>query len=100
MNNPQAAMEQFESEYGNAHVKLAKRQPDVETFDALLVAEESRPNLGTESYAPGWIQPFVAMVDSLAQDHFMRLAASTGGLAGVRAVRMGYGEGYVAENDD
>ena len=54
--------------------------------------------------------PFVAVVANLAQDQFMRMAASTGGLASVipsaigpalvRAVQMGYAEGYLAAKDD
>ena len=110
MNGPQASMEQFELDYNNALAMLAERHPEDESVDSLLVAEESRPNMGTEDYAPDWIQPFVAVVANLAQDQFMRMAASTGGLASVipyaigpalvRAVQMGYAEGYLAAKDD
>ena len=110
MSGPQASMEQFELDYNNALAMLAERHPDDESVDSLLVAEESRPNMGTEGYAPDWIQPFVAVVANLAQDQFMRMAASTGGLASVipsaigpalvRAVQMGYAEGYLAAKDD
>ena len=78
MNNPQTAMEQFESEYGNELAMLAERRPDGESIDALLVVEENRPNLGgLASVMPQAIGPAL-----------------------VRAVRMGYAEGYVAAKDD
>ncbi|MCH8309017.1 MAG: hypothetical protein IIB17_00800 [Chloroflexi bacterium] len=81
MNNPQTSMEQFELDYNNALAMLAERHPEDGAIDALLFAEEARPNSGSDNYAPEWIQPFVSVVANLAQDHFMRMAASTGGLA-------------------
>lgn len=110
MINSQTSMEQFELDYSNALAMLAERQPDDGAIDALLFAEEARPNSGADIYAPDWIQPFVAVVANLAQDHFMRMAATTGGLASVipqaigpalvRAVQLGYTEGYFAAKDD
>ena len=110
MNNPQNSMEQFELDYNNALAMLAERQPDDQSVDALLFAEEARPNSGVDNYAPEWIQPFVAVVANLAQENFMRMAASTGGLTSVipqaigpalvRAVQLGYIEGYYAAKDD
>ena len=110
MNNPQTSMEQFELDYNNALAMLAERHPEDGAIDALLFAEEARPNSGSDNYAPEWIQPFVSVVANLAQDHFMRMAASTGGLASVipqaigpalvRAVQLGYTEGRCAAKDD
>ena len=59
MNDPQASMEQFELDYNNALAMLAERHPDDESVDSLLVAEESRPNMGTEvtlltGFSPLW----------------------------------------------
>jgi len=110
MNNLQAPMERFELDYGAALAALAERHPDDESVDALLFAEEARPILAADQYAPDWIQPFEAVVANLAQDQFMRLAASAGGFASiipqaiapalVRAVQMGYAEGYKSAKDD
>ena len=57
MNNPQASMDQFELDFNNALAMLAERHPEDGAIDALLFAEEARPNLGSDSYAPEWIQP-------------------------------------------
>ena len=75
-----------------------------------MFAEEARSNAGADDYVPDWIQPFVAVVANLAQDNLIRLAASSGGLASVipqavapalvRAVQLGYVEGYFAAKDD
>lgn len=110
MNNPQTSMEHFELDYNNALAMLADTRPDDGAVDALLFAEEARPDSGSDAYTPEWIQPFVAVVANLAQDHFMRMAASSGGLASVipqaiapalvRAVQLGYTEGRRAANDD
>ncbi len=97
-------------DYENALAMLAERNAGDGAIDALMFAEEARPNAGVDQYAPDWIQPFVAVAASLAQDNFMRLAASSGGLASVipqaiapaivRAVQLGYVEGYFAAKDD
>lgn len=65
---------------------------------------------GPTATRPNGFNPFVAVVANLAQDHFMRMAASTGGLASVipqaigpalvRAVQLGYTEGFLAAKDD
>jgi hypothetical protein len=110
MNNPQTSMEQFEFDYSNALAMLAESRPDDEGIDSLLFPEEARTNMGVDGYAPEWIQPFVAVVANLAQDHFMRMATTTGGLTSVipqaiapalvRAVQLGYLEGYLSAKDD
>ena len=110
MTDPELSFQQFEMGYENALAMLAERHGDDTAVDALIFAEEARPNSGADQYAPDWIQPFVAVVAELAQDNLVRLAASSGGLASVipqaiapalvRAVQLGYVEGYFAAKDD
>lgn len=97
-------------DYTNAVAMLSERHPEDESVDALLFAEEARPNLGADIYAPDWIQPFVAVVADLAQGRLMRMAENAGGQASVipeaigpalvRAVQLGYTDGYLAAKDD
>ena len=110
LTDPQLSFEQFELDYENAVAMLAERHADDGAVDALMFVEEARPNTGADHYAPEWIQPFVAVVANLAQDNLIRLAAGSGGLASVipqaiapalvRAVQLGYVEGYFAAKDD
>ncbi len=110
MTDPQLSFEQFELDYENAVAMLAERHAGDGAVDALMFVEEARPNTGADHYAPEWIQPFVAVVANLAQDNLIRLAAGSGGLASVipqaiapalvRAVQLGYVEGYFAAKDD
>ena len=110
MTDPEISFQQFEMDYENALAMLAERHGDDGAVDALIFAEESRPNSGADQYAPDWIQPFVAVVANLAEENFVRMAASSGGLASVipqaiapalvRAVQLGYVEGYFAAKDD
>ncbi len=110
MTNPELGFQQFEMDYENALAMLAERHADNAAVDALIFAEEARPNAGADEYAPEWIQPFVAIAANLAQDNLIRLAASSGGLGSVipqaiapaiaRAVQLGYVEGYFAAKDD
>ena len=81
MTDPELSFQQFEMDYENALAMLAERHGDDTAVDALIFAEEARPNSGADQYAPDWIQPFVAVVAELAQDNLVRLAASSGGLA-------------------
>ncbi len=104
------AFQQFEMDYQNALAMLADRHAEDEAIDALIFAEEARPNAGVDQYAPEWIQPFLAVAANLAQENFMRMAARSDGLASaipsaiapalVRAVQLGYVEGYFAGKDD
>ena len=104
------SFQRFEMDYENALAMLAERHGDDGAVEALMFAEEARPNAGADEYAPEWIRPFVAVVANLAQDNFMRAAASSGALASVipqavapaivRAVQLGYVEGYLAAKDD
>ena len=110
MQDPELTFQRFEMDYENALAMLTERHSDNAAIDALIFAEEARPNSGADQYAPEWIQPFVAVVANLAQENLVRLAASTGGLASVipdaiapavvRAVQLGYVEGYFAAKDD
>ena len=110
MTESELSFQQFEVDYENALAMLAARHADDGAVDALLFAEEARPNSGAEQYTPDWIQPFVAVVANLAEENFVRLAASSGGLTSVipraiapalvRAVQLGYVEGYFAAKDD
>lgn len=110
MTDPELSFQQFELDYENALAVLAERHGDDAALDALLFAEEARPNSGADHYTPDWIQPFVAVVANLAEDNLIRMAASSGGLASVipqaiapalvRAVQLGYVEGYFAAKDD
>ena len=104
------SFQQFEMDYENALAMLAERYAEDGAVDALMFAEEARPNAGADEYAPEWLRPFVAVVANLAQENFVRMAASSGGLASVipqavapaivRAVQLGYVEGYLAAKDD
>ncbi len=110
MTNPELSFQQFEMDYENALAMLAERHVDDTALDALMFAEEARPNAGADQYQPDWIRPFVAVAANLAQENLIRLAASSGGLASVipqaiapaivRAVQLGYVEGYFAAKDD
>ena len=110
MTDSDFSFERFEMDYENALAILAERYGDDAAVDALMLAEEARPNAGADEYAPEWLRPFVAVTANLAQENFMRLAASSGGLASVipqavapaivRAVQLGYVEGYFAAKDD
>ncbi len=110
VNYPDLSFQRFEMDYENALAMLAERHAEDDAVDALMFAEEARPNSGADQYTPQWIQPFVAVVGSLAQDNFIRMAATSGGLASVipqaiapavvRAVQLGYVEGYFAAKDD
>ena len=110
VTDPELSFQQFEMDYENALAMLAERHGDDGAVDALIFAEESRPNSGADQYTPDWIQPFVAVVANLAEENFVRTAASSGGLASVipqaiapalvRAVQLGYVEGYFAAKDD
>ncbi len=110
MTNPELSFQQFETDYENALAMLAERHADDEALNALLFAEEARPNAGADQYSPDWIQPFVTVAANLARDNLIRLAASSGGLGSVipqaialaivRAVQLGYVEGYFAAKDD
>ena len=110
LTDPELSFQQFEADYENALAMLAERHVDDGALDALIFAEEARPNTGADQYSPEWIQPFVAVAANLAQDNFVRMAAQSGGLASVipqaiapalvRAVQLGYVEGYFAAKDD
>lgn len=110
MNDPQVSLDQFELDYTSALAMLSERHPEDEPVDALLFVEEARLNSGADVHSPDWIQPFVAVVANLAEDRFMRMAADTGGLVSlipqamapalVRAIQLGYTEGYLAAKDD
>ena len=110
MTNPELSFQQFEMDYENALAMLAERHVDDAALDALMFAEEARPNVGADQYSPEWIRPYVAVAANLAQENLVRLAASTGGFASVipqaiapaivRAVQLGYVEGYFAAKDD
>lgn len=110
MTDPELSFQQFEMDYENALAVLVERYGDDTAIDSLILAEEARPNSGADQYAPDWIRPFVAVVANLAQDNFVRMAAESGGLASVipqaiapalvRAVQLGYVEGYFAAKDD
>ena len=110
MTDSELSFQQFEMDYENALAMLFQRHTEDAAIDALMFAEEARPNSGSDQYVPDWIQPFVAVVADLAQDRFVRLAANSGGLASVipqaiapalvRAVQLGYVEGYFAAKDD
>ena len=109
MTEPDLSFQQFDTDYENGLAMLAERQSHA-AVDALMFAEEARQNSGADQYAPEWIQPFVAVVANLAQESLIRQPASSGGLASVipraiapalvRAVQMGYVEGYFAAKDD
>jgi predicted alpha/beta-hydrolase family hydrolase len=96
-------------DYENALAMLAERHMDDAALDALMFAEEARPNAGADQYSPEWIRPYVALAANLAQENLVRLTASTGGFASiipqaiapaiVRAVQLGYVEGYFAAKD-
>ena len=111
LTNADLSFQRFEMDYENALAMLAERHGDDGAVDALMLAEEARPNAGADEYAPDWIRPFVAVVANLAQENFMREAAGSGGgfasvipqavaPAIVRAVQLGYVEGYFAAKDD
>ena len=110
MTDPELTFQQFEMDYENALAMLAERYADDTAIDALMFTEEARPNAGADQYHPEWIRPFVAVVANMAQENLIRLAASSGGLASVipqaiapaivRAVQLGYVEGYFAAKDD
>ena len=110
MTNPELSFQQFEMDYENALAMLAERHADDAALDALMFAEEARPNAGADQYNPEWIRPFVAVAANLAQENLIRLAASSGGFGSVipqaiapaivRAVQLGYVEGYFAAKDD
>lgn len=110
MTSPDLSFQQFEMDYENALAMLAERYADDGAVDALMLAEEARPNAGADEYAPEWLRPFVQVAANLAQENFIRQAANSGGLASVlpqavapaivRAVQLGYVEGYFAAKDD
>ena len=110
MTNADLSFEQFDLDYENGLAILAERQGDDVAIDALLFADEARQNTGADQYVPEWIQPFVAVAANVAQENLIRQAAASGGLASVipraiapalvRAVQMGYVEGYFAAKDD
>ena len=110
MTEPDLSFQQFDMDYDNGLAMLAERQADDDAIDALMFAEETRQNSGADQYVPEWIQPFVAVVANLAQESLIRQPGSSAGLASVipraitpalvRAVQMGYVEGYFAAKDD
>ena len=110
MTDPALSFQQFDLDYENGLAMLAERQADDAAIDALMFAEETRQNSGADQYIPDWLQPFVAVAANLAQENLIRQAAASGGLASVmpraiapalvRAVQLGYVEGYFAAKDD
>ena len=110
MTDADLSFQQFDMDYENALAMLAERRADDDAIDALMFAEEARQNSGTDQYVPDWIQPFVAVAANVAQENLIRQAAASGGLASVipraiapalvRAVQMGYVEGYFVAKDD
>ncbi|MAF51965.1 MAG: hypothetical protein CL694_02970 [Chloroflexi bacterium] len=83
MSNPLSASERFEVDYSNALAMLLERRPNDTAVDDLLEAEEALANFGTADSSPRWIQPFAAVAVDLTQEHIVRLAATSGGLATV-----------------
>ena len=110
MTDSGLSFQRFEMDYESALAVLAERYGDDGAVEALMFAEEARPNAGADEYAPDWLQPFVTVVANLAHENLLRMAASSGGLASVipdavapaivRAVQLGYVEGYFAAKDD
>ena len=110
MTDSDLSFQRFEMDYESALAILAERYGDDGAVEALMFAEEARPNAGADEYAPDWLQPFVTVVANLAHENLLRMAASSGGLASVipdavapaivRAVQLGYVEGYFAAKDD
>ena len=110
MTDSDLSFQRFEMDYENALAILAERYGDDGAVEALMFAEEARPNAGADEYAPDWLQPFVTVVANLAHENLLRMAARSGGLASVipqavapaivRAVQLGYVEGYFAAKDD
>ena len=110
MSNHESGLQRFEIDYANSLAALSERYADERGVDDLLFVEEARLNAGADDYSPDWVQPFVAVVADLALEGIVRGAAGTGGLATVipqaiapaliRAVQLGYTEGYFAGNDD
>ena len=87
---------------------MSKRYADERGVD--LFVKEARLNAGADDFSPDWVQPFVAAVADLAVEAIVRRAAGTGGLATaipqaiapalIRAVQLGYTEGYFAGKED
>lgn len=110
MTDSDLSFQRFEMDYENALAILAERCGGDEAVAALMFAEEARPNAGADEYAPDWLRPFVAVAANIAHESFTRTAARSGGLASampdavapaiVRAVQLGYVEGYFAAKDD
>jgi|TARA_B100002003_G_scaffold246146_1_gene275220 hypothetical protein len=106
MSNPLSASERFEADYSNALAMLLERRPDDSAVDDLLDAEEALASMGTADSSPSWIRPFAAVVANVAQENIVRLASTSGGLATVipdaigpalmKAVQLGYTDGYLA----
>lgn len=110
MTDSALSFQRFEMDYESALAVLAERYGGDEAVEALMFAEEARPNAGADEYAPDWLRPFVTVVANLAHENLLRMAASSGGLASaipdavapaiVRAIQLGYVEGYFAAKDD
>ena len=110
MSNHDSGLQRFEIDFANSLAALTERFGDGRGVDDLLFVEEARLNAGADVYSPDWVEPFVAVVADLAVEAIVRREGGTGGLATVipqaiapaliRAVQLGYTEGYFAGKED
>jgi hypothetical protein len=110
MSNHDSGLQRFEIDFANSLAALTERFGEERGVDDLLFVEEARLSAGTDEYSPDWVQPFVAVVADLAVESIVRSAGGAGGLATVvpqaiapaliRAVQLGYTEGYFAGKED
>ena len=110
MHKTDTSMKQFESDYSKALKLLSECHLGDDFVDALLFVEEARVNSGSDDYLPEWIQPFVGILANLVENHIKHKSSNTGELTSVippaigptlvRAIQLGYTEGYFAAKDD
>jgi hypothetical protein len=100
MNSFADQSEAFDSACTQALSSLLESYGSDAAVKSLAFAEEARRSSSSDEYAPDWFQPFVSMVAGLhsaqppeSQPGFMIAAI-------VRAIQLGYTEGYFAAKDD
>ena len=100
----------FESDYHTAVGLLTQQVAAEKSLSALEFVEQARENSGSDDYMPEWLQPFVSIVTQIIATHSavsagdqpidLRQLSDALSPALVRAIQLGYTEGYFAGKDD
>ena len=110
MTHGRGRLDSFEDAYERLVAGLSRSHTGDDAVRALALAEEARTSSGSDDFEPDWLRPFLSIAAALiSRDRGRRPdggdASYDDALVGLepivlRAVQLGYTEGYFAGKDD